>query len=117
MKKRVIIIAAILLIIFVPYIKVEILTMLYGEQFEELHNASGWVDEINFYKIMKYKDDYAEVYYVSIDDAGENEGGFLYKFIKEDDEWILDNWNCIWSKHGNADEFIWPYYFDRKIFN
>ena len=31
-------------------------------------------------------------------------------FIDITDKWIYDGWpRTVWSNHGNADEYIWPY--------
>lgn len=116
MKKRKIIAIVLLgaLIIFVggSYLRVEILTALYGKQVEDLYNASGWVNKVTYYKVMTYSSDKAEVYYADLADDDETSNAtFLYYFKKVDNEWVLDKWECIWAELGSADKLTWPYYF------
>lgn len=112
MKKRKIITILLLsiLIVFVggTYLKVEILTALYGSQFEDLYNASGWFVQSKYFKVMDYSNQEADVYYAgSYDEKGMIDATFLYHFKKVNNEWKLDEWECIWAKYGSADEFIW----------
>ena len=104
-----IILLILLLLLLFPYLKVEVLTGIYGNQFESLYNASGWLNQLSYFKVMKYNGDKADVYYADLD--GISGATFLYHFEKESGEWELKNWECIWSKSGSADKFIWPYYF------
>lgn len=105
MKKKICIIVAIILILIiaVPYIKVEFLTMYASEQFER--SSFEMVDNISYCKVMKYQSEYAEVLYVC-----KGKATILVKYEKISDEWKEKSWQCIWSATGTADEFIWPYY-------
>lgn len=107
-------IVLILFIVFIcaSYLNVEVLTYKYGMQFKDLYNASGWIESCSLYKVFKYADDEAEVYYEAFNPNKKKVSAtFMYHFKRVDDKWILDSWKCIWSQTGNADEFIWPYYF------
>lgn len=107
MKKRwLFLLLCIFLFVALSYLKVEFLTWKYGQQFAELYTTSNMLDDIAYLKVMKYSDTKAEVYYVQ----SEHLGASLYSFYKEGDEWLLDTWSAVWSKHGSADDFIWPYY-------
>lgn len=113
-KKKKIGILLIILFLFVggSYLKVEILTVLYGNQFESLYNASGWVPHMTYFKVMSYSDDKADVYYADLEEEDETSNAtFLYHFQRVDNRWQLDEWECIWAEMGTADKFIWPYYF------
>lgn len=114
MKKKIkfLIIAVLAIFIMGSYLKVEILTIFYGNQFEDLYNASGWVDSLTYFKVMEYSKYKADVYYADLDSTDDTTGAtFLYHFEKDSGQWVLDSWECIWSEGGNADKFIWPYYF------
>ena len=50
-----------------PYIKAEYLTIKYGKQFNELYSLNGWIDEIEFFKVIDYSENEAKVYYVEKD--------------------------------------------------
>lgn len=103
-KKVKILIVCILMIIFLPYLNVELLTFRYGKDFElkEYNMVTG----ISYCKVMKYRKNYAEVLYVC-----KGEATILVKYERDDSgEWVDNYWECIWSASGSADEFIWPYY-------
>lgn len=111
-KIKLLIIAVLVICIIGSYLKVEILTLFYGNQFEDLYNASGWVDSLTYFKVMKYSKYKADVYYADLDSTDDTTGAtFLYHFQKDSGQWVLDSWECIWSEGGSADKFIWPYYF------
>gem|GEM_PF-6377502 len=55
-------------------------------------------------KVLYYNNCYACVY-ATTDDYGN-----LYHLKKEHSEhWEQYAWECVWSHHGTADDFIWPY--------
>lgn len=95
-----------LLLIFLPYIKAEILTLKYGQQFENEYSQTNMIDDIEYMKIIEYSDTHAEVFYVT----GNHETGELMIFEKKDEDWVYVYWNTVWSKTGSADNFLWPYY-------
>lgn len=112
MKKRIFIIIVFvlaflaLLLIFSPYIKAEILTLKYGQQFANKYNQTNMIDDIQYMKVIEYSDTYAEVFYVT----DNHETGELMIFEKENEGWVYVYWNTVWSKTGSADNFMWPYY-------
>lgn len=107
-KKRfsALIVFTVLLFAIIPYGKVEFLTWKYGGEFKNLYKQSSMMDNIAYLKVMHYSKTKAEIYYVQ----GEHLGANLYTFKKNCDKWELDSWRTVWSKHGSADSFIWPYY-------
>lgn len=108
-KSRVFIIVAIsiiLLIAIYPYFQAEILTMKYGDQFTNEYAQTGMIDKIDYFRVIKYNDNFAEVFYVT----DSHSSGELVKFQIIEGRWTKVYWNAIWSKTGNADEFKWPYY-------
>ena len=109
-KKKLIGIILLILLLF-PYLRVEILTIVYGNQFEHLYNESGYIQEMKYFKVMQCKQENADVYYAAKGDDDRISCTLLYHFKKKSGEWKLDDWECIWSKSGSADKLIWPYYF------
>ena len=105
-KKVIGILIVIVLLIIFPYMKAEWLTAQYGNEFDDLYKESHMLDSISYFKVMKYSEMEAEVYYVQ----GEHLGADLFTFIKDNNQWKLDSWETVWSKYGSADKFIWPYY-------
>ena len=88
----------------------EYLTLRYGYQFEDLYEENTMFGELMRFKVLTYNNDYAEVYYVTGTEKYDTEGGDVVSFRKEKGKWISDGYpHTIWSKHGNADEYIWPY--------
>ena len=111
--KRCLIILLVIIVIIIAgsYIKVEIQTLLYGEQFSDLYNATGYIDSLKYYKVMKYSNTKADVLYTALSEQdGSVPGMLLYHFKKESEIWVLDSWECLWSRHGNAEKFYWPIY-------
>ena len=113
--KRLIIYISILLLIFIialvvlPYAHVEILTAAHYDDFAGRYIELGYFDGVSVYKIYDYiADDYAKVYYG--DDT--KECGVLVYFTYDGttQEWEILTWEAVWSRHGSADGFIWPYY-------
>ena len=91
-------------VIFFPYLKVEYLTMKYGDEFVGLEEQTNMLKDSKYLKVFSYNDTYAIVFYVS-------DSGDLISFCRDsNNNWKKDEWKTIWSRSGNADEFIWPYY-------
>lgn len=106
-KLRIIVIAIFLLLLLItPYIRVEILTYRHGSDFETLYKLTNMIDEIEYLKVMEYSEASASVFYVSKNSTSGN----LLQFERQDEQWLLDSWETVWSKTGSADSFIWPYY-------
>lgn len=96
----------VIIFVFIPYIKVEILTNKYFNEFAELYKLCNMIDQIDYYKVYDYSTTSARIYYV----AKNKSSGNIFEFSKKDGEWILKDWKTIWSDSGSADGFIWPYY-------
>lgn len=107
--KKFLIILSIIVGLFVlfwtgSYVKYEVLTVIYRQEFSELYKLTNMIDQVDYLKVMEYSDNHARVYYVT-----KNVYGNLVTFIKEYDRWNLEHWETVWSKSGSADGFIWPY--------
>lgn len=132
MRKRVVIVSVIIFIILVvilaiPYIQVEKLTQKYGNEFEKLYNQNGFYEDIEYFKILKYKDINACMYYpneeierdiqqdkdsVAVLYVEENHSSCaIYIFLQDAQGWKLEKWETIWSFSGSSDGIMWPYYF------
>lgn len=82
-------------------LKCEILTVSLKEQLINLDD--GWAKNGKF-KVLNLGDDYALVYWSC------EYSGSTFSYIKENGEWKFNRCEkTIWSKHGSADGFIWPY--------
>ncbi len=93
-----------LLMLFIPYLKAEILTAKYGGEFCDLQRQTNMLNESEYYRVLSYTKDLAKVFYVS--DTGD-----LLTFEKNSiGEWKYSEWKTVWSDSGSASEFIWPYY-------
>jgi len=92
--------------VIIPYSKVEHLTAKYGEEFKDLHRMSGFIQEIEYFKVFSYNETIAHVYYVEKGHSTRN----YFIFQKNGLEWALESWECLWSSSGSADRNIWPFY-------
>ena len=115
--------------LFIPYFKISDLTEKYGTEFEELYSENGFYNAIEYLKIIQYRNEKVDIYYLDNDklkkelsDLNNNYAVVLYVeenhssaslfiFYDENGQWKLVNWNSIWSISGTADGFMWPYYF------
>lgn len=70
------------------------------------------IGRIKSFKVLECDGETAEVYYLCED----NTLGNVLKFQKQNDEWKEISWDCVWSKQGNVDEMIWPYWHHRLIY-
>jgi len=86
-------------------LRCNILTALYGKNFVGLEQQTNMLPPADYLKILKYSDDYAEVYYVIKDSTGN-----VFTFKRQDNKWQMAKWKTtVWSKYGNVDEILWPY--------
>ena len=106
-QKRIItilIVFVLLLVIFFPYLKAEVLTFQHGSEFEGLEQQTKMLAEARYYKVLSYTENTATVFYVS--DTGD-----LITFRRDSQgNWQYTDWVTIWSNTGSADEFYWTYY-------
>ena len=86
-------------------VKCEILTYKYGEEFDQLWKEETMLINPEYWKVLKYRNNEASVYYV----APEGKGGTVLFFIRDEGEWKISGWGPGWSKYGTADDLIWPY--------
>lgn len=100
----ILIVFVLLLVIFFPYLKAEVLTFQHGSEFEGLEQQTKMLAEAHYYKVLSYTEDTATAFYVS--DTGD-----LITFRRDSQgNWQYTDWVTIWSNTGSADEFYWPYY-------
>ena len=111
----------ILLIIFIlwglPFLKCEFLTLLHAREFDfkkEMEEHTMLSSEPEWFRIMSYNDEFAEIYYI---DEGFAMGNIL-SFKKINNEWKYDEWKrTMWTTlGGTADEFVWPYFWHRLMY-
>ena len=99
-----------ILIWFLSIIKCECLTLIHGNQFKDLYKENTMIGDVYRFKVIEYNDKYARVYYVSGNKEIGNKAGNILKFKREGNKWTFTGaWSTVWSKHGSADGFIWPY--------
>ena len=98
----------IVLIIYIilSYSRVEILTLLHGNEFEGLQKQTNMIGDSKYLKVFEYSEENAQVYYV--EEGGL--GGDMLTFEKNNDEWVMISWDAVWSKYGSADDITWPFY-------
>ncbi len=110
MKKLVSSIVIVLALIFIvwllPFFRCEYLTARHGDEFdfESAYNANS----AEFFKVMSYNQNEAEIYYV-----GKNFSiGEILHFKRDGEKWVYsDAGNTVWSAlGGTADDSIWPYF-------
>ena len=110
MKKIIKILVATLIFVLVVWgsslIKCELLTFLYGDQFNNIYRENTMLGDIEYLKVLKYSYKTAQVYYVSRNHLS----GDILVFSKENGEWEYDHWKkTVWAKYGSADGYVWPY--------
>ena len=94
-----------IIILALPYLKTELLTILHGEETSMLYEQTGIISSDNYHKVLKYNADNAEVLYITSDDISK------CCFVKNNDNWQLESWQCILSKNGSASNYFYPFYF------
>ena len=93
---------------YFPYVKVEVLTYFYCNEFDHINRNDFMINNEEYLKIYQRTKYSATVYFVEKD----KQFAVLAYFYKDSNgEWVFTgNWECVWSKNGSADDFIWPYY-------
>ena len=83
-------------------LKCEYLTFTHGDEFKH-------IEEINssaMMKVLEYDDNYARLYCINYN----VHNGTTCRLRKANGCWYFDGWGWgVWSKHGTADGYIWPY--------
>ena len=88
-------------------IRCEVLTSKHGAEFTIPDVVTAWFGDDGTAKVISYSSQAAKVYYYSIEDGFAEE---IY-FIKHGNAWVFDTWGTVWSSTGNADDFMWPYFY------
>jgi hypothetical protein len=124
-KKRILIItiiAVLVCVLVLPYIKAEYYTNkygkqfkdLYGNKFEALYELTGWVESVEFYRVVDYSENSAKIYYAEA--GGQTTYYLWFSRDNKDSDWTLSDYKVLWAKYGNADDWPWPFYFKEQIF-
>lgn len=96
-------------------------------EFNDLYKSVGFYRNIEYLKVLKYKDEEAHVYSFNkkirdeIENISGNEALILYIeeghssaslfiFAERNKQWELVKWNTLWAHSGSADSFFWPFY-------
>ena len=85
-------------------IRCEILTARHGNTFEHEYTQTGIISGNDYLKVINISQSKATVYYVSKGICGN-----IIHFTNSSGQWKMSGWETIWSKHGSAGGFIWPY--------
>lgn len=129
-KKAVVILSILILLclpLFYPYLEVDRLTKKYGEEFSELYRDNGFYSDIEYLKVIKYKEESAHFFISNkkisdeIDELSNSDALVLYieeghssaslfVYTLEDNQWKFVEWYTLWAYSGSADDFFWPYY-------
>lgn len=98
---------------FGTLIKCEVLTSIHYDEFENAYKQNTMLGEMEDFKVLNYSSDKsARVYYIS---EGNSMGNVL-TFEYVDGEWKEISWDTRWSKMGNADNLVYPYWWHFKYF-
>ena len=96
--------------------KTEVLTVIYGKEFDEIllngkmSNGAykGTITKIDYMKVLDYSYDKATIYCVNRCDSGN-----VCTYVKnQDDCWTETKWKTVWSVSGSDSDMIWPYWWD-----
>ena len=108
MKKNIVRLIKIGLVILIiamgiSLIKCEINTKLYGDAFTYEYRQTNMLHDGQTCKVLDFKEEWAKVYYYC------EHGGDVITFVLDDNKWIMEEWNTVWSSSGSADGIQWPY--------
>ncbi|WP_288684140.1 hypothetical protein [uncultured Eubacterium sp.] len=108
MKKKSIklIIIVVFLVIILPYLFVECNTILFGDEFKNEYKQTNMISDIKYYKVFYKTKNTAKVYYV---DSNKETGNYIW-FEKNKSNWVMTNWETVWSEYGSASGITYPYY-------
>ena len=92
--------AALITLFAAPYVKAEYLTSKHGHEFEGLELECGMLDSAEYLKVLEYRNWHAHVLYVG--------DGYrcLFCFDEKKGGWECTGYECIWSRTGSADDFL-----------
>ena len=88
-------------------IEIEITTIIHKKEFPPIADDNAMIGDIEYFKIIKYGEEEATLYYVCEDRSSGN----TVSYKKDDNgKWIYSSWDeTVWSTSGSADGYIWPY--------
>lgn len=86
--------------------KCEILTQKYFDDFEYAYTQNSMLGEMEYFKVLRYDGNLADVYYVSKGMTGAD----MLSFENINGTWKETSWHTIWSTSGIASEVIYPYW-------
>lgn len=109
MKRKIVISIILLFSLFIllwgsSLIYCETLTHKHGNKFSSLYHQTNVLNNIDYLKVICYQNKFAKIYYVS-----EGESGSIIEFEQKESGWEILGWKTVWSRHGSADGFVWPY--------
>lgn len=89
-------------------VKIELFTIKYGKQFENLPAITEEVGSCEYFKVIDYSETDAYLYYITSYEP--NPIGFIVHLKYYDNVWNYHSDYAVWSTMGSADEAIWPYW-------
>jgi len=115
-KKRILLILFLIVCVYsiaiqmVSIGKTEVLTVIYGKEFDGIQN--DMITNIDYLKVLDYSYDKATIYYVN-----RNSSGNVCTFLKnQDDCWRETQCRIVWSSSGRTSDMIWPYWWDYILY-
>ena len=94
----------------ISIVKCEYLTYKYAQEYVDIVLDGYEPDRLEKIKVLDYNYGYVRIYYV-LNHYETKEPGYGFVAEIKNGERInpelMDS--CVWSRHGNADEYIWPY--------
>ncbi len=102
----------ILILPFLFYLPVEMKTVLYAYQFENVNMDTGFNSPSIYMKVFSINKDEAKLFFVEGENKERHMGNF-YWFVKQNGQWkFTGRWQCVWTNlGGSASDFTWPPYF------
>ena len=92
-------------------IQCEFLTREHYDEFKDVWETNSMIGEMLTFKVLEYETcDVAKVYYIT------DVSGNVLTFAWDDGAWKEVSWNTIWSKQGNADDVLAPYFWYSAYF-
>lgn len=92
-----------------PFLRYEILTKQYGEEFIGEHQQTKILDKIDDFRVIRYQNKEAAIYYVGED----RNAGLLCTYKKApSNNWELIDWDYVWSESENVRGILWPYFWE-----
>jgi len=111
-KKRILLILFLIVCVYsiaiqmVSIGKTEVLTVIYGKEFDGIQNDV--ITNIDYLKVLDYSYDKATIYYVKPSCSGN-----VCTYVKDQNDcWKETELRTVWSSSGSASDMIWPYWWD-----